>query len=78
MTPRQSSQVWQRDAKTNDSARKLAAARTNQDLSFQECARTLAAADSEIVDGDDDSEWPNNFHARIYTLMWGMFQIVTR
>ena len=77
MTPRQSSPVRQKDAKTNDSARKLAAARTNQDLSFQECARTLAAADSEIVDGDDDSEWPNNFHARIYTLMWRVFQIVT-
>ena len=38
-----SSQVWQRDAKTNDSARKLATAGTNQDLSFQDCARKFAA-----------------------------------
>ena len=43
-----SSQVWQIDAKTNDSARKLAAARTNQDLSFEECTRKLAAENSEI------------------------------
>ena len=33
-------------------------ARTNQDLSFQECARKLAAENSDI----NDSEWPNNFH----------------
>ena len=56
-----SSQVWQRDAKTNDSARKLAGAGTNQDLSFQESTRKVAAEISEII-VDDDSEWPNNFH----------------
>ena len=49
-----SSQVWLTDAKKNDSARKLAAAATNQDLSFQECARNLAAENSEI-NVDDDS-----------------------
>ena len=38
-----SSQVWLSDAKTNDSARRLAAAGTSQDLSFQESARKLAA-----------------------------------
>ena len=37
------------------------AAGTNQDLSFQECARTFAGENSEII-VDDDSEWPNNFH----------------
>ena len=52
--------MCQRDAKTNDSARKLAAAGTNQDLSFQECARKFAAENFEII--DDGSEWPNNFH----------------
>ena len=31
-----------------------------QDLSFQECARKLAAENSEII--DDDSKWPNNYH----------------
>ena len=41
--------------------RKLAAAGTNQDPSFQERARKLAAENSDINDGDD-SEWPNNFH----------------
>ena len=47
------SQVWQRDTETNESARKLAAAGTNQDLSFFQVP--------QITD-DDDSEWPNNFH----------------
>ena len=47
--------------KKKDSARKLAAAGTNLSLSFQECARKLAAENSEII-VDDDSEWPNNFH----------------
>ena len=56
-----SSQVWPSDAKANDSARKLAAVDTNRDLSFQECARKLAAENFEIIVGDD-SEWPNNFH----------------
>ena len=37
-----SSQVWLTDAKMNECARKLAAAGTNQDLSFQECARKFA------------------------------------
>ena len=49
------------DAKKNDRVRRLAAAGTNQDLSFQESARTFAAENSEII-VDDDSEWPNNFH----------------
>ena len=56
-----SAQVSQRDAKTNDSARKLAAAETNQDLSFQESARKLAAENSEIND-EDDSKLPHNDH----------------
>ena len=60
MTPR-SSQVWQRDAEMNESARRLAAARTNQDLNFQEGARKLAAEKSEIID-DDHSKCPNNLH----------------
>ena len=55
-----SSQVWLSDAKTNDGARKLAAVDTNQDLSFQECVRKLAAENSEII-VDDDSKWPNNY-----------------
>ena len=55
-----SSQVWLPDAKTNDSARKLAAAGTNQ-LSLQECARKLAAENSEINE-EDDSKWPHNYH----------------
>ena len=38
-----SSQVRLTDAKTNERARKLAAAGTNQDPSFQECARKLTA-----------------------------------
>ena len=56
-----SSQVWRSVAKTNNSTRKLAAAGTNQDLSLQECARELAAENSEII-VDDDSKWPNNYH----------------
>ena len=55
-----SSQVWQSDVKTNDSARRLAAAGTNQDLSFQDSARRLAAVNSEIND-EDDSKWPHNY-----------------
>ena len=54
-----SSQVWLTDAKTNDSARKLAAEGTNKDPSFQECARKLAAENSDIND-EDDSKWPQN------------------
>ena len=46
-----SSQVWLSDAKAND--RKLAAAGTNQDQSFQERARKLA---DEV-----DSKWPHNY-----------------
>ena len=55
-----SSQVWQRDAELNEPARKLAAAGTNQDQSFQECARKLAAENSDIINDEDDSKWPNN------------------
>ena len=47
------SQVWQRDPEMNERARRLAAAETNQDLSFQECAKKLAAENSEIIDDDD-------------------------
>ena len=61
MTHRQVLKCGKEMQKTNDIARKLAAAGTNQDLSFQDCARKLAARNSEIID-DDDSEWPNNFH----------------
>ena len=56
-----SSQVCQRDAKTIDSARKLAAAGTNQDLSFQDCASKLAAENSKII-VHAESEWPNSGH----------------
>ena len=62
-----SSQVWLLDAETIDSARKLAAARTNQDLSFQECVRKLDAENPEIND-EDDSKWPHNLrmsHANV-------------
>ena len=51
--------MWLSVAKTNDSVRKLAAGGTNHDLSFQECARKLAAESSEIND-EDDSGWPHN------------------
>ena len=54
-----SSQVWLTDAKLGERARKLAAAGTNQDLSFQECARKLAAENLDIND-EDDSKWPHN------------------
>ena len=57
-----SSQVRQKDAEMNASARRLAAAGRNQDLDFQASARRLAAQNSEIIDDDDDSEWPNNNH----------------
>ena len=50
-----SSQVKLTDAKMNERAKKLAAARTNQDPSFQERPRTLAAENSDIND-EDDSE----------------------
>ena len=55
-----SSQVWLTVAKTSDSAGELAAAETNQDLSFQECARKLAAVNSEIID-EDESKWPHKY-----------------
>ena len=58
-----SSQVWLTDAKMNERARKLAAAGTNQDQSFQERARKLVAENSDIND-EDDSKWPHN--CRIY------------
>ena len=54
-------QVWLTDAMLSERARRLAAAGTNQGLSFQESARKLAAENSEII-VDDDSEWPDNFH----------------
>ena len=46
--------------KKNDSAWKLAAAGTNQDLSFQECARKLAPENFDIND-EGDSKWPHNY-----------------
>ena len=55
-----SSQVWLPIAKTDDSARKLLTAGTNLDLSFQDCARELAAENSEIND-ENDSKWPHNY-----------------
>ena len=55
-----SSQVWQRDAKTNERAREVAAAGANQDPSFQERGRNLAAENPEIID-EDDSKWPHNY-----------------
>ena len=54
-----SSQVWQSDAKTNDSARRLAAAGTQQNLDFQDSARRFAAENSDII--DDDAEWPSDY-----------------
>ena len=54
-----SSQVWQSDAKTNDSARRLAASGTNQNLDFLASTGKPAAEGSSIV--DVDSLWPNNF-----------------
>ena len=50
-----SSQVWLTDAKLSERAR----AGTNQDQSFQERARKLAAENSDIND-QDDSKWPHN------------------
>ena len=37
-----SSQVWLTDAKANDSARRLAATETNQNLDFQKCKETCS------------------------------------
>ena len=39
---------------------KLAAAGTNQDQSFRERARKLAAENSDMND-EDDSKWPHNY-----------------
>ena len=50
-----SSQVWRTDAKMNERARKLAAADPNQEQSFPERARKLAAENVDIND-EDDSE----------------------
>ena len=55
-----SSQVLLTDAKMSERARKLAAAGTNQDPSFQERARKLAAENSDIND-EDHSKWPHNY-----------------
>ena len=54
-----SSQVWLTDSEVSESARKFAAARTNQDLSFPESARKLAGENSDIND-KNDSKWPHN------------------
>ena len=54
-----SSQVWLTDAKLSGRARKLGAADTNQDQSFQERARQLTAENFDIND-EDDSKWPHN------------------
>ena len=54
-----SSQVWLTDAMMSERARKLAAADTNLDQSFQERARKLAAENLDIND-EDDSKWPHN------------------
>ena len=56
-----SSQVYLTDAKMNERARKLAAAGTNQDPSFQERARKLVGENSHIND-ENDSKWPHNYH----------------
>ena len=56
-----SSQVWLTDA---ERARKLAAAKTNQNPSFQERARKLAEENFDIND-EYDSEWPHNFTASL-------------
>ena len=53
-----SSQVWLTDGKMSERARNLAAD-TNQDQSFQERARKLAAENFDIND-EDDSNWPQN------------------
>ena len=55
-----SSQVYLTDAKMNERARKLAAAGTHQDMSFQERARKLVGENSHIND-EDDSKWPHNY-----------------
>ena len=44
----------------NERARKLAAAGTNKDPSFQDRARKLAAENSDIND-EDSSKWPHNY-----------------
>ena len=48
-----SSQVWPTDSKMNECAKKLSAAGRNQDPSFQECVRKLAAENSDINDEND-------------------------
>ena len=53
------SQVWLTDAKLSERARKLAAVDTNQDQSFQESVRKLAAEKLDIND-EDDSKWPRS------------------
>ena len=62
------SQVWPSDARTNDSAKKLAAARTNQDLSFQDCASKLVADSSESNDEDDNVPHLWKVHANLRQL----------
>ena len=53
-----SSQVCQSDAMTNDSARRLAATGTNQNLDVQASAKRPAAENSDII---DDLKWLNNY-----------------
>ena len=52
--------MWLPDAKINERARKQATAGTYQDASLQECARKLAAENSDIND-EDDSKWPHKY-----------------
>ena len=54
-----SSQMWLTDAKLSERARKLVAVDTNQDQSFPESARTLAAENLDIND-EGESKWPHN------------------
>ena len=52
--------MWLADVKLSERAGKLAAAETNQDQSFDERARKLAAENSDIND-ENDSKWPHNY-----------------
>ena len=49
-----SSQVWLKDAKMRERARKVAAADKNQDQGFHERARKRATENSDINDEDDE------------------------
>ena len=60
-----SSQVWQKDAERDESARRLVATATTQDfLNFRESSERLMAfmaEKSESIDGND-TVWSHNFH----------------